>query len=504
MVFIVNIKFLQGDSFSMDNLLEIVHRKSFFSLCLIMFFLGLFIEKSSLAQSEINESESILIQGGWLIDAVSEGRRWNSGIIIQDGKIAAIDLNQGENSIASSRIIDLSDSQTILPGMIDMHAHYNFDLVNVGRVEEVANNGIIFLANGVTSTWSAGEYYPERVIQQRDLIESGESIGPRLFNSGPYFGAFRCEYAIKTAEDDCLAWPNDISEQEIRNEVNKWAQQGVISIKIKQASPGEAKIIIEQARKNGMTTTAHLANYHGEYDVHLRDAILMGLDRVEHRITLGIGGERSADMDQMIELMINNQVYYDPNIQMYGGITLRKELGAEMIWADEAQYFTPYAQELLKKRGDPPPESTPEAFKQRLVELNSFYEKGGENLILVGTDEPVYTTLLPGFAYHRELYAMNHVGIPNMSVIRAATINGARALGIDDELGSIEVGKIADIIVVEGNPLIDIKSMRNLKSVIKDGVYYDPAILLNSAKGKIGPVDSEDHVDWELKIRPLR
>ena len=169
-----------------------------------------------------------MIQGGWLIDAVSEGRRWNSGIIIQDGKIAAIDLNQGENSIASSRIIDLSDSQTILPGMIDMHAHYNFDLVDVGRVEEVANNGIIFLANGVTSTWSAGEYYPERVIQQRDLIESGESIGPRLFNSGPYFGAFRCEYAIKTAEDDCLAWPNDISEQEIRNEVNKWAQQGVI------------------------------------------------------------------------------------------------------------------------------------------------------------------------------------------------------------------------------------------------------------------------------------
>ena len=488
----------------MDNLLEIVHRKSFFSLCLIMFFLVLFIGKSSLAQSGINESESILIQGGWLIDAVSEGRRWNSGIIIQDGKIAAIDLNQGENSIVSSRIIDLSDSQTILPGMIDMHAHYNFDLVDVGRVEEVANNGIIFLANGVTSTWSAGEYYPERVIQQRDLIESGESIGPRLFNSGPYFGAFRCEYAIKTAEDDCLAWPNDISEQEIRNEVNKWAQQGVISIKIKQASPGEAKIIIEQAHKNGMTTTAHLANYHGEYDVHLRDAILMGLDRVEHRITLGIGGERSADMDQMIELMINNQVYYDPNIQMYGGITLRKELGAEMIWADEAQYFTPYAQELLKKRGDPPPESTPEAFKQRLVELNSFYEKGGENLILVGTDEPVYTTLLPGFAYHRELYAMNHVGIPNMSVIRAATINGARALGIDDELGSIEVGKIADIIVVEGNPLIDIKSMRNLKSVIKDGVYYDPAILLNSAKEKIGPVDSEDHVDWELKIRPLR
>ena len=199
----------------MNNLTEIIHRKCFLYLCLMMLFLGLWIEKNSLAQSSINESESILIQGGWLIDSVNEGRRHNSGIIIQDGKIAAIDINKGKSSIAVSRIINLSDSETILPGMIDMHAHYNFDLVDVGRVEEVINNGIIFLANGVTSTWSAGEYYPEHVIKQRDLIESGEKVGPRLFNSGPYFGAFRCEYAIKTAEDDCLAWPNDISEQEI-------------------------------------------------------------------------------------------------------------------------------------------------------------------------------------------------------------------------------------------------------------------------------------------------
>jgi len=64
------------------------------------------------------------------------------------------------------------------------------------------------VANGVTSTWSAGEFYPERVIAQRDLIEAGDAIGPRLFVSGPYFGAFRCEYQVKVAADDCVAWPN--------------------------------------------------------------------------------------------------------------------------------------------------------------------------------------------------------------------------------------------------------------------------------------------------------
>ena len=157
----------------------------------------------------------------------------------------------------------------------------------------------------MTSTWSAGEYYPERVIAQRDRIDAGEAIGPRLFASGPYFGAFRCEYSIKTAADDCPAWPNDITEEEIRQEVDKWAKQGVISIKIKQATPGEAKILIEQAHKNGMTTAGHLANYDVEYDVHLRDAILMGIDRVEHQLTLGSGGPQSADMQQMIDLMIS-------------------------------------------------------------------------------------------------------------------------------------------------------------------------------------------------------
>ena len=285
-------------------------RRKFFIFVSLM---GIILSTHSFGENKDENNDQIVIRGGWLIDAISQDRLKNKGIMIKGGMIVSVDTDITNASLSNSRLIELTDMQTVLPGMIDMHAHYNFDLVDVGRVEEVVYNGIIFLANGVTSTWSAGEYYPERVIQQRDLINAGKSSGPRLFASGPYFGAFRCEYNIKTAEDDCIAWPNDISEEEIRSEVDKWAQQGVISIKIKQATPGEAKILIEQAHKNGMTTTAHLANYHGEYDVHLRDAILMGLDRVEHRITLGIGGERSAEMDQMIELMIDNQVYYDPN-----------------------------------------------------------------------------------------------------------------------------------------------------------------------------------------------
>ena len=464
----------------------------------------LLIPQLASAQWADPHAGEILILGGYLFDGIADERRPNTGIIIQNGWIIDVDADLEERVVNTAGVIQLADTDTILPGLIDLHAHYNFDLVDNGRVEEVVYNGTIFLANGVTSTWSAGEYYPERVIAQRDLVDAGESVGPRLFASGPYFGAFRCEYNIGLASDDCIGWPNDITEAEIREEVNIWADQGVVSIKIKQASPGEMAILIDQAHKRGMTTAAHLANYDWEYDVDIRDAILMGLDRVEHEITLGSGGPESAHLPQMIDLILAHEVYFDANLQMYGSINERKKHAAEMLWTNEAAYFTPYAQELLEKRGEPAPESSEAEFAQRVLEVKALHDAGGEHLLIVGTDEPVYTSLLPGFAYHRELLAMTYAGIPNASVLKAATINGARALKVDDQLGSIEPGKLADLVIVQGNPLQDIKAAREVRMVIKDGVAYDPEELLQSAEGMIGPTGPDDHADWELQLRPLR
>jgi imidazolonepropionase-like amidohydrolase len=445
----------------------------------------------------------LVITGGWLFDGTSDERKRNTGIHIRDGKFITVGPAAAIVPSETATIIELDGGQTVLPGMFDLHAHYNYNLVGQGRVEEVEHSGNVFLANGVTATWSAGEYYPERVLAQRKRIDSGHATGPRLFASGPYMGGFRCEYAIKTAADDCVGWPNDITEAEIRAEVNYWADQGVVSIKIKQATPEEARILIDQAQQRGMTTAGHLYNYEMSYDVDAREAIRMGLDRLEHNITLGTGGPQSAELDEMIGLLLQHRVFFDANLQMYGGINLRNDLPG-MVWTDEAQYFTPYAQKLLEKRGPPSAESEPDDFNQRLLELRKFHAAGGGDLLIVGTDEPVYTSLLAGFAYHRELMALVYAGIPPADVLKAATINGARALGVADRLGTIEAGKLADLYVVRGNPLEDITAARNVELVVKDGSVYRPEELLRQVTGKIGPHGPDDHADWILEVRGLR
>ena len=99
---------------------------------------------------------------------------------------------------------------------------------------------------------------------------------------------------------------------------------------------------------------------------------------------------------------------------------------------------------------------------------------------------------------------MVHSGLPEIAVLKAATINGANALGIGDKLGSIESGKLADLFVIKGNPFEDIKATRNIQFVMKDGAIYYPDSLLKSAEGKIGPRGADDHEAWELRIEPLR
>src|SRR5262245_6388641 len=458
--------------------------------------------------------QDIVLRGGWLFTGTGDTRVRNSGIVVANGKFVEVGANLAGRDLGGARVIDLDANATILPGMFDLHAHHNMNLVGGGRVDEYTYNPILFLANGVTSTWPAGEFDPEGMLEAHKRIDSGRQVGARIFNSGPYFGAARCQEA-NSYTDDCKTWPKTITPQQMRDEVDRWAERGVRSIKIKRASRDQMRVVIEQAHKHGMTTTSHLQREDFHQEVDTREAILMGLDRVEHSIApveqvingkYPVGG---PDLKELIDLMLARNVYFDTTMRVYGASTLAKDPALKTHWIDEAQFFTPHMQDVMKRRAQDrrPPQPRPagslrdfpELFKHKAPELKAFYDAGGGRLLTVGTDNPTGGPDLAGFAYHRELQAIVYAGVPPAAALRAATINGARALGVSDRLGTIEPGKIADLYVAAGNPLARIEDARDVRLVMKAGEIYDPKALLQSAMGKIGPSGPADHARWERR-----
>ena len=129
-------------------------------------------------------------------------------------------------------------------------------------------------------------------------------------------------------------------------------------------------------------------------------------------------------------------------------------------------------------------------------ELKVFYDHGGKDLITLGTDHPSWGDWFSPFQAHREMHAMVRAGLPPAAALKAGTINAARALNVGDKLGSVEPGKFADLVVVTGNPLADIRTTHNVRLVMKGGRIYDPKALLESLKGKLGPKDDAEAKNW--------
>ena len=437
-------------------------------------------------------SAPILLRGGRLFDATDDRAEANPGVLVRGGRILAV----GPADVPDdARVIDLEDDHTILPGLVDLHAHYNMNLTGDGRVEETEYNPLIYLANGVTSTFTGGEYLPEIMAEARRRIHAGERPGPRILQAGPYFGSSR------------PGWDHDISADSIRAEVDHWAARGVAGFKAKGAAPRHIEPLVDQAHRHGLTVTGHLESGRGN-STNSADAIPMGIDRVEHIL----GGPvldpeqaaypvwnqvdtASAEFREVVDLFLDNQVHFSATITAPVYFTELKEGFDD--WPDEASFFTPHVQQLVAERGSRQRnERMSELYWTMRETTRAFYDAGGGDLIVLGTDNPSGGEFLPGFSAHRELHTMVLAGIPEASVLRIGTINGARALGMGDLLGTVETGKLADLFVVEGDPLEDITHTRNVELVLRNGELFQPDELLERARGRIGPEGPEEHDGW--------
>jgi imidazolonepropionase-like amidohydrolase len=442
----------------------------------------------------------VVITGGFLFDSLGDAVVPNKGIVVRSGIFQSVGTNLDGVDLTGANVVRLSQDDYVLPGLFDLHAHYAMDLFGQGRVDEYTVNPIVFLANGVTSTFPAGEVDPEGMMAARRRIERGEQVGARIHSSGPYFGSARPGWNAAAETPD-----------QIRKEVDEWAARGVKGFKAKGIQPAQLLPLIDQAHRYGLTVTGHLDSGSGR-SVNPRDAIYMGIDRVEHFM----GGDaltpdRSAyasleqldvtrpEVDAIIQLYLQRNVYYDATVSTYGYWYNPKDMRIFTTWVDEMSFLTPHARAVVEERL--PKRSNNEQFKRiyevKLKEIKRFYDAGGGRLITSGTDHPSWGEYLSGFCTHRELNALVLAGIPPVAAIKMATINAARAMRMGDELGTIEPAKLADLAIVRGNPLQDIKNTHNVQRVMVRGQLYDAKALLESVKGKMGPAAATDDDWWQ-------
>ena len=432
--------------------------------------------------------QDVLIRGGWLFDSEAGLRVRNPGLVVRQGRI----LGPLAKLDASAPTLTLNNQQTVLPGFFDLHAHYNVNLFGKRR-DETRVQPTVYLANGVTSTFTGGEYNPDEMRALEQRIAAGTQLGPRLYRAGPYFGTVRPDFN------------HDWTAEQVMAAVDEAVANGARSFKAKGIRGLQLEALIERAHHHGLTVTAHLDSGFRN-SVNTADAIAMGIDRIEHFL----GGEMTppsapaytslaawtADtpgLEPAIQRFLDHQVVFDATLTAYGYFGTRGPLYDD--WADETDFFTPYVQEEVARRdGWRQIRGFEEIFQNKQISLLALYLAGGH--ITTGTDHVSGGEYLPGFSIHREMHAMVTAGIPAAAVLQIATLQGARALGVSDRLGSLRIGKLADMVVIDGDPTEDITCTREVLWVIRGGVVHDSAALLDSVRGKLGPRNKEEAAAW--------
>lgn len=394
-------------------------------------------------------------------------------VVIEHGRITQVRAVNDAIVPDSAIRIDLS-GRTVLPGLVMLHEHMMYFSGRAVWHPQPVSYPSLYLAAGVTTVRTAGGDFPFIDLNLRARIENGDAPGPRMHVTGPFFngedGGFLGDVIVRNEED-------------ARKEVRYWAAKGVTSFKVYSELSREAmKGVIEEAHGLGLSVTGHLGQ------IGCREAADLGIDNIEHSFGSCSSDLNGSDSDE--EHGINPD---DPNTQelirhlVASGVALTATpMAIDRRISDEELAMLhpePRARYLTMMSNGPPWEVSPaNERKIRLLEL-AFVNAGGR--LVLGADAADYGQIA-GYANIRVLELMVEAGFTPLEVIRMATMEGAKFLGVDDQLGSVTEGKVADLIVVEGNPALRMSDMGKIELVFKAGVAYDPLVLRESVRGIVG------------------
>lgn len=393
--------------------------------------------------SEIGRGDGLYaLVGATLIDGTGAHPVQNACVIVRDDKIEAVGKRDEVAIPEGAEVVDLTN-MTLLPGLIDAHYHD----------EKSDTLTTLFLMNGVTSVRDPGEW----IETYSKLRTSGKAL-PRLFLSGPHLDSHPPAYP----EDARIVRDPTEAALAVDDAVNKGSS--VIKVYF-GLSLGLIQEVCERAKMHGVPVTAHLEV------TDAMQAIDAGLDGIEHITSFGI-----CLIDPRDAEVYKQSVLADKNARRKGRYEMWSRFSFEsnpkvdtliQFLVDRKTFVSPTLA-IFERRLDRGDSVDVAGFANMMKFVGLAKERGAR--VVVGSHSYVpYADL--GFAYQREMELLHASGLSNMEVIVAATSENARFFRIEDRLGSVEAGKLADLIVVEGDPLSDISVMRNVKRVMVNGAW---------------------------------
>jgi imidazolonepropionase-like amidohydrolase len=461
------------------------------------------------------QAQTLVVEGGTLIDGTGRAPIENSVIVIEGDRIKAVGRS-GEVAIPPGSQIVVVNGKTILPGFIDGHCHWE------------SFWGEIYLHLGITTcmeieTQQNGPW----ALAQKEGTEMGKIRGPRIWATGQALGAREGDFETEGSR----AWRGYMKVPDAataRAIVQQKKKDGYDGIKLSEfIAPDLIAVVTEEAHKLGMGVTGHTwdaiasanagvdgvehiwsVGYSSIRDLKKRNQL--AVDRTAGRIDAEVAGAQyDVDgFDDVIKAMVDHHVAWTPTIAKW----LRPlSPSAQRFWQreqeilanpkakfpDAVRIVTEYTTEKLFKRYKPEQLAATKVGLEKANEfIRRFVKAGG--ILKEGSDSP---RGMAGLLMHEALVMDVEAGVPPMTAIQAATLNVAKTFHKDKDYGSVEPGKVADLSIIEGDPLKDIWMTQNVKMVVLDGKIVDPQFT-----GYVNPIpefNSWQQLSVHIDVSPL-
>lgn len=434
----------------------------------------------------------VVLQHVTLIDGNGGEALRDQSVVVTDGRISAVGASSEVSVPSGARVMDLT-GHTLLPGLVGLHNH-TYYTTSARRSQMDFSAPRLYLAAGVTTIRTTGSYAPYSELNLKRAIENGEVPGPRIFVTGPYItGGQGMTYMTR------LSTPEDA-----RRVVRYWAEEGVSWFKAyTQISRAELGAAIDEAHKHGVQVTGHLCS------VSFREAVELGIDNLEHGFftNTDYDPDKPADVcpddfrQSLMEVDLNSDEIKTTFREMIeSGVPMTSTLAVYEMFVpnrppieqrvldamseETRQEFLASREQIAAMEGREDYPFSETMFRKALKYEKMFVDAGG--LLASGVDPTGYGGALPGYGDQRNYELLREAGFTTEQTIQILTANGAKVLGIFDDVGSIEPGKTADLVVVAGDLTQDDLAIRNVNWVFRDGYGFDSGKLIQAIEGSVG------------------